>query len=690
MEPGLGGRGGGQTGEAVARLRWRVIVWACIAEPWGAMEHLVTAGEAIPKADLPSSGQRAVAMEALARSFLESQDLFSAPALVRALNGRILLANRTLARMIAPAIAEGCMPEEVGIGLPHEPLVQPKDIEVLTPQGMLVLWWQDRVVESETSRDVWVFSVARDVTVERAAGQQREEARLHAEEESLAKTRHMATVVHELRTPLTGILGMSHLLEQTSLTLEQKNYINGVHQAGLAMAQLVDDLLDYATLQAGRFRLNSRAENLRQLLESVVEMLAPRAHEKSIEIGATVAFDVPTLMDFDPARLRQVLFNVIGNAVKFTRMGGVLTRVAMDGRDVVITVADTGPGMTREEQQRVFAEFEQAGSASERSGGTGLGLSIATRILREFGGSLSVASEKGRGTTFTIRFPASFVDSGKEGNDRMLLLRSSRVLLIAPAGPAAAATSATIETLGGRCRHVRSLEEAEFTIAQLARQGMAFTDVIIDHRVGGMLASSVAMQSMRRILLVSPEERAAQPWDSFDAWLIRPLREQSLVDVLRGRLGGLAGRLPQDMRIEMRPQPVVPEAKRLSVLLAEDDPVSAMMVSAALRKAGHLVEHVSDLAALQRATEAERHPDVIISDIHMPGGDLGEVLSALRGRGTAGKGRSAPVLVLSGDMNEALQQDMLARGACCVLQKPVDPQVLLAELDAVISRCRAG
>ncbi|MBT9372128.1 hybrid sensor histidine kinase/response regulator [Rhizobium sp. CSW-27] len=650
------------------------------------MEDLVTGGEAIPEADQPScAGPPSSALEALARSFLDSQDLFAAPGLVRGLDGRIVCVNRTLARMIAPARAEGRMPEEVGIGLPHEPLAQPKDIEVLTPQGLLVLWWQDRVVEDEASRQAQVFSLARDVTAERDAGHRREEARLHAEEESHAKTRHMATVVHELRTPLTGILGMSHLLEQTSLTLEQKNYINGIHQAGLAMAQLVDDLLDYATLQAGRFRLNSRAENLRQLLESVVEMLAPRAHEKSIEIGATVAFDVPTLMDFDPARLRQVLFNVIGNAVKFTTSGGVLARVAMDGGDVVITVADTGPGMTREEQQRIFVEFEQAGTAAERSGGTGLGLSIATRILREFGGSLSVASEKGRGTTFTIRFPASFVDAGKEGNDRMLLLRSSRVLLIAPSGPAAGATIATIETLGGRCRHVRSLNEAEFTIAQLARQGMAFTDVIVDHRVGGILPPPSTMQSMRRILLVSPEERAAQPWDSFDAWLIRPLREQSLVDVLRGRLGGVAGRLPQDMRVEMRPQAPAPQ-RRLSVLLAEDDPVSAMMVGAALRKAGHAVQHVGDLVALREAALAERHPDVIISDIHMPGGDLGQVLTSLGERRSNGQGR-APVLVLSGEMNEDLQQDMLRRGACCVLQKPVDPQVLLREMEAAVTRC---
>lgn len=618
-------------------------------------------------------------------AFLASQDLFSNPALVRAENGVVKGSNLTFRLLTGCGAPEGRLPDELGIALAPEPLLQPKDIEVPTVEGMRIFSWQDVVLQDPASRAVLVYGIGRDVTAERDVAHQREEARLHAEEESASKTRQMATVVHELRTPLTGILGMSHLLEQTSLTLEQKNYIGGVHQAGLAMAQLVDDLLDFATLQAGRFRLNSRAENLRQLLESVVEMLAPRAHEKSIEIGSTVAFDVPTLMDFDPARLRQVLFNVIGNAVKFTHEGGVLTRVGMDGGHVVITVADTGPGMTAEAQRHIFAEFEQAGEAMDRSGGTGLGLSIATRILNEFGGSLSVDSEKGKGTTFTIRFPAVFVKAGNEGNDRMLLLRSSRVLLIAPTGPAAAATIATIETLGGRCRHARTPAEAEQTIGQLARQGMAFTDMIVDHRTEGSVALLTQAHGMRRILLVSPEERAAQPWDSYDAWLIRPLREQSLVDVLRGRLGGGEGRSPSDMRTQARPQAPILTRRQLSVLLAEDDPVSAMMVGSILQKAGCVVHHVSDLAALQEAALGERHPDLIISDIHMPGGDLAQVLPLLANGHNGARRMIAPVLVLSGEMDAVLQDKMLAQGARRVLQKPIDPQVLLREVELVMA-----
>lgn len=613
------------------------------------------------------------------RAFLESQDLVSAVAVVRSAEGIVLAANRTFRKLLMAEPLEGRTLEELGLPLSEQPVASPRDVEISIHGEPRVLSWQDALVRDSATGDYLIFGTARDVTEDRRLEHVREDARLHAEEASRAKSRQLATVVHELRTPLNGILGMSHLLQQTGLTPEQRNYIAGISQAGSALAQLVDDLLDFSTIEAGRFRLNSRAENIRQLLESVVEMLAPRAHQKGIELGATVAFDVPNLMDFDPARLRQVLFNVIGNAVKFTQTGGVLVRVRLDGKVMVITVADTGPGMSAEEKERIFEEFEQAGTAAERSGGTGLGLSISSRILREFGGKLSVDSEKGVGTTFTIELPAISADANAGGNDRMLLLRSSHVLLLAPDGPAAQAIISTIETLGGRCRHAATSEEAEWVIANLTRNNLAFTDMIVDHRVSGVDMLGPVAQRIRRILLVSPEERSTQRWDAYDAWLIRPLREQSLVDVLRGRLGGVASKVNLAAT-------VAPERERengLSVLLAEDDPVSAMMVGAILRKAGCTVHHVSDLDGLRKAALADRHPDLIISDLHMPGGDLADVLPLI-GERTGAAGEHAPVLVLSGETDPDVCERVIASGAKCVLQKPIDPRRLLAEIDSVL------
>lgn len=617
-----------------------------------------------------------------AQAFLEGQELLSQLAVVRDSRGLIVGANRLFREIPGCEEPFGSTLERLGLPLSARLVTQDIDIELSIERELRIFRWRDILVKQTGLEQELIFSTARDVTEERRVAHAKDEARLQAEESSHAKSRQLATVVHELRTPLNGILGMSQLLQHTQLTPEQRNYIGGISQAGSAMAQLVDDLLDYSTIEAGRFRLNSRAENIRQLLESVVEMMAPRAHQKGIEIGATVAYDVPALMDFDPARLRQVLFNVIGNAVKFTQIGGVLIRVQLEGSRLVITVADTGPGMTEGDRERIFKEFEQAGDAAERSGGTGLGLSISSRILREFGGALSVDSRRGIGTTFTISLPAISADAGKEGSDRMLLLRSSRVLFLAPDGPAAEATVASIETLGGRCRHVRTVSEAEWVISNSARQNLAFTDMIVDHRIGGVDGMGPVASRIRRILLVSPEERGHQRWDAYDAWLIRPLREQSLVDVLRGRLGG-----GQSHRASATPEGITASepsfAIGLQVLLAEDDPVSAMMVGAVLRKAGCTVQHVSDLVALEAMALAERRPDLIISDLHMPGGELSDVLKRLDRDGSR-----TPILVLSGETDEAVKNGILADGADCILQKPADPHRLLHELKQLLDQQR--
>lgn len=638
----------------------------------------------------PSHGSPDAASQA-AELFANVHDVLGDITVTRSIDRRIIGANATFRRLTGRLKPEGQTCEEIGIAF--RPGAEPHrfDVEISTPEGQRIFVWHDVVTRDPDNGNLLIQSVARDVTHERLTAQAREEARQKAEYNSAAKSRLLATVSHEIRTPLSGILGMTHLLAQAQMTQEQQNYIGGIRQSGHALTQLVEDLLDFSTIEVGRFQLRPRSESLRQLLESVVEMLAHRAHEKDIEIGATVSSDVPEFMSFDPARLRQVLFNVIGNAVKFTQAGGVFIRASLSDDDLVITVTDTGPGMTAEEQSRIFGEFEQGGTMVEKSGGTGLGLTISARIMREFGGSLTVASEKGKGSEFTIRFPAGITEEGR--SRRKGLLSGNTVVLLAPAGAARAAIAETVTALGGACHLVEDGETARETLLYMAGRGQRPTDIIIDHRLSdefsGHLAdrADIAALGLRKILLVNPEERNTQALDLFDAWLIRPLREQSLIDVLRGRMRGMEKR---DALNDNQPgfSASIPEAslqRGLNILLGEDDPINAMLVRAMLEKGGHTVRHVEDFESLLDGALSENgsRPDIIISDLTMPGGEGVDTIGRLRGHERRLDLLPVPVIVLTADKRDESRRAVLLAGANRVMIKPVDPIRLLTEVQAV-------
>jgi signal transduction histidine kinase/CheY-like chemotaxis protein len=618
---------------------------------------------------------------------------------MRTLDGRILRANAVLSDLTGIADVEGRTCEAIGLSFRSQAIAHRYDVDVSGPAGNRIYSWHDVTVRDPASGDLVVHSIARDVTEERRAEGERERARLRAEEASAAKSRLLATVSHEIRTPLSGILGMSHLIGQTRLTAEQKNYLAGIRQSGHALVQLVDDLLDFSTIEAGRFQLRPSEEPVRPMLESVVEMLSHRAHEKGIEIGSFVSPAVPGLLTYDAPRLRQVLYNVVGNAVKFTHTGGVALETTLERGAVVIRVTDSGPGMNAEEQARIFEEFEQTGSSAQRSGGTGLGLAISARILGEAGGSLTLESTPGKGSTFTIRMPVD-VRKTPGSVSRKNVLKGSLVFLLGPAGPASRALVRTIDALGGSCHLASSVDEAFDLLQGLAGRKAELTDIIVDNRLAGAFRRELADLAYirdsraRRIYLVNPEERTGRAignGEGYDSWLIRPLRERSLVEVLRGRMKGIEVRdaindnrpilkdLPAQADAAATPSP----ATGARILLAEDDPVNAMLVRSVLERAGHQVRHVPDypslVAALAGATDAGPFAaDLIVTDLGMPGGDGKEMIARIVQR-DYGNAR-LPVIVLTADSRVGLAEELRAVGADAVLSKPADPLQLITEI----------
>ncbi|WP_082479940.1 ATP-binding protein [Rhizobium sp. Leaf384] len=656
------------------------------------------------------AGDRAWEAREASTARFSLHDALGDMAILRDAKGRILEANETFRALTGSPAPEGRECAAFGLDLRPIGTSGRYTVEFRTAEGSRCYDWHDVLTRDPGSGTLRIISVGRDITDNVSAARNNEAALRRVEAESQAKSHLLATVSHEIRTPLSGILGMSDLLDQTRLTPQQANYLAGMRQSGHDLVQLVDDLLDCASMEAGRFVLRPTRQDLRPLIESVVEMLSHRAHAKGIEIASTIAADVPDMLSIDGPRLKQILFNVVGNAVKFTTTGGVLVSCAEQQGTLVLRVTDTGPGMTAGDQSRIFDAFEQAGTTAAQAGGTGLGLAISRRIAQAFGGDISVSSRLGSGSLFEIRFPLQ-TSRLPLASARSRTLSTSRVLLIAPKGPASDALAATVETLGGRCRVASTAAEAERLLqaATDAENGERLTDLIVDHRCAALFRKICSERPdldavpLRRTYLANPEERIQQPLhqtDGFHAWLIRPLRERSLVAVLKGQLKGMEVRdAINDNRPILRDavdvaSTFVPHVEP-TVLLGEDDPINAAILKRTLERAGHAVRHVVDFAALDEmlirtspaATIDGPALKILITDLNMPSGDALTMLRHLRLREQATEGRSRlPVIVQTSDRRPETHSALLQAGADAILAKPADPRQLVE----LVARLIAG
>src|SRR5580700_10206800 len=279
------------------------------------------------------------------------------------------------------------------------------DQKIAAPGGARWIAWREVSVRVDGGSEVQ--SVGRDMTDRVMAERALADARDQAEAASRAKSRFLAMVSHEIRTPLNGILGMADLLGDTPLSPEQTTYLHAMKTSGDTLLSFIEEMLDLAKIEAGRLDLESRPFALAAFVEEAVELLGPRAQAKGLEICCYVDERLPLRVVGDAARLRQVLFNLAGNAIKFTERGGVSIIVEPSTPEMIaISVRDTGIGISAEDQARVFLEFEQAdGGSTRRFGGTGLGLTISKRIIEGMGGSIAVESAPGHGATFRVSIP---------------------------------------------------------------------------------------------------------------------------------------------------------------------------------------------------------------------------------------------------------------------------------------------
>jgi signal transduction histidine kinase/DNA-binding response OmpR family regulator len=512
------------------------------------------------------------------------------------------------------------------------------------------------------------------------------EARDLAERVARARSAFLANMSHEIRTPMNAMLGFVELILDTELSTEQRRALELVRSSSEALLMILNDILDYSKIEAEHLELESIPFDVSKVVHATASLLAVRAREKHLELLAEVAPEVPRVVRGDPTRLRQVLMNLIGNAIKFTEQGEVVVSVsaaALDGNvDLHFAVRDTGIGIAPEHVESVFKEFTQADSTmTRRYGGTGLGLAISQRLVRLMGGALAVTSEVGRGSefAFTLSLPVETAPPTRGtsvaalGGRRMLIVDDNqtnrRILreMLAAEGIKVDEASTAADGLNALRR---------------ARYDLAILDVQMPDMDGFQLATAVrgekALARTKLLMLTSAGQRGDGERCrelGIRGYLTKPMSRSDLLEAL----GTVLATSPEDAGTPaVVTRHTIAESRRsLRVLLAEDNPVNQQVAVAMLVKRGHEV-HVSSNGREAVAAVRERDYDVVLMDIQMPEMDGFEATQAIR---AMPKGKDLPIIGLTAHALSGERERCLARGMSEYLAKPFKGHELFAMVE---------
>jgi PAS domain S-box-containing protein len=556
------------------------------------------------------------------------------------------------------------------------------DQKIAAAGGARWIAWREVTVRSDHVSEMQ--SVGRDVTDRVSAERALADARDQAEAANRAKSRFLAMVSHEIRTPLNGILGMADLLGDTALAPEQATYLKAMKTSGGTLESFIEELLDLAKIESGRLDLLPRPFALSGFVEEAVELLGPRAQTKGLEICGYVDERLPSRVTGDAARLRQVIFNLVGNAIKFTETGGVSIIVEPGAQpdDIVIAVRDTGIGIAPEDQTRVFLEFEQADVGPTRKfDGIGVGLTISKRIVERMGGSIAIESVPGQGSTFRVTVPLPRAGDADEPPMAVPDLTGNEVLIVAPAVVEASLLARRLQRWGARTTIVP--DEA---VAAALLPEQPWSAVLVDHALGSqadVALARIAAKIPRRIVLVTPamrNELAALKEAGFTGYLIKPVRAVSL-----------AARFAADDAFDhaaaaepIESPSVVPTMGGLSVLVAEDNEINALLVRTLLVKLGHRPTMAGSGGAAIECWRAARDAGVpfdrVLMDLHMPGMDGLEATRRIRMLEAEDDGPRTRIVALTASASAEDREDSIAAGMDGFLVKPLDRDRLAAAL----------
>jgi PAS domain S-box-containing protein len=547
------------------------------------------------------------------------------------------------------------------------------DQEIETPAGRRWVSWHEVVVRAGAR--IETQCVGRDISTRMQVEQALAEGRDQATAANRAKSRFLAMVSHEIRTPLGGILGMADLLRDTPLTPEQTSYVQAVHTSGQTLLSLIEEILDFSKIEAGKLDLEPAPFVLETLVESTLELLAPRAQSKSIEIASFVDPRLPHSVIGDGARLRQVLLNLVGNAIKFTERGGVSVIVEPGSATgaIAFRISDTGIGIAPDAQARIFEEFEQAdGGAARQFGGTGLGLTISKRIVERMGGALTLTSTPGQGATFTFH---AQLPAASDARAVRPVLKGQRVLIAAPTEIGANLAARQLAAWGADAQIATSAAAA----CEAFRQ-QTWDAILVDGAFGMADATGIAdacpADVTRRLILVTPQTRgelAAFRDAGYLGYLVKPMRAASLA----ARFGTSHANLSTGIELH----PSASDDAGLSILVAEDNEINSFLARALLQRLGHrptLAANGSEaVARVEAAHEAGTPFDLVLMDVHMPGVDGMTATHLIRiAEQRHGRPRTR-IVALTADVTESDREACIGAGMDGFLTKPLDRDRLL-------------
>jgi two-component system sensor histidine kinase/response regulator len=555
-------------------------------------------------------------------------------------------------------------------------------------------------------KPVGFIVLSRNCTERKLAQTELAKAKEVAEAANKAKSQFLANMSHEIRTPLNGVVGTLELARNTNLTREQRELLEMADASANCLLSVINDIMDFSKIEAGMLEFDCLEFEIRETVAEALRAIAIGAHEKGLELAYDVAPEVPGVLLGDPGRLRQVLINLLGNAIKFTERGEVLLRIERAGEktgsgrtQLKFSVSDTGIGIEKEKQRLIFEAFSQAdASTTRRYGGTGLGLTISSRLVKLMGGEISVESEPGRGSSF--RFTSEFVEgtgTGRSSNAATReALRSVRVLVVDDNATNRHILETLLTSWGMRVVTADSGKRALEIMHRAAASGAPFRFGLIDHQMPEMDGFQLVEQ-IRNIPAISSASIMMLTSDDYNSsaarcqemgmarHLMKPIKQSELISAMGGLLQPFGNVVAAKLAAKFDDEPE--GMARLKILLAEDNLVNQKLATRLLEKLGHSVVVAAN--GREALAKLEEHCfDLALLDIQMPEMDGFETTAAIREKERNGMPH-LPVIALTAHAMTGDRQLCLEAGMDDYIPKPIDSGRLKQTIERAVTRARS-